>query len=109
MPTEVIDALADMSVEQALSLAVGLFGSAACACLLLIDAHIDPDTATGRAIATAHQTAVHARHDLNRWAAIAWLHTRKGVLLARIALVALLLIAAAYFAPADSASKESVR
>lgn len=106
MPTEVIDALADMSVEQALFLAAGLFGSAACVCLLLIDMRIDPNSTAGRAIATAHQTAVHAGHDVNRWAALAWLYASRAVLLARIALVAVLLVIVAHLNPAGSTSQK---
>lgn len=109
MPTEVIDALAGLSVEQAVCLALMLFGSAACVCLLLIDAHIDPDSTAGRAIAGAHQAAVHAGHDVNRWTAIAWLQAAKAVLLARIALVHVLLVVVAHLNPAAPSSKESTR
>lgn len=42
MPTEVIAALSGLSVEQAVSLALMLCGSAACVWLLLVDLHLPP-------------------------------------------------------------------
>lgn len=89
MPTEVIDALAGMNVEQAVFLAVGLFGTGAAVTLLLANAHhLCPQPVL--------QAAVHAGHDLNRAVALAALHASKAVLLARIWLVAALLVAVAY-------------
>lgn len=109
MPTSVIDLLAGLSVAEAVFLALMLFGSAACVWLLLVDVRVAPDSPVGRAVASVRQTAVHAGHDLSRWAATAWLYAAKAVLLARVVLSALLLVVAAHLTPAASNSKGNAR
>jgi hypothetical protein len=80
MPTEVIDALAGLSVEQAVALATAVFSASLVPFFLLVDVQ----QFVPQRVRDAH---------LGEWAV---LHAEKAVLQARIALVAALLIAVAH-------------
>ena len=89
MPTEVIDALADLSVERAIFLALMLFGSSAAVWLIAIDYEQLVD-----------RVRRSAAFEL---AALRWFQARDW---ARLALVAFLLIAVAHLDTSSPISKK---
>jgi hypothetical protein len=64
----VLSLLADLTPAGAVCLSVGVYAAGSVPVVLLAPADVDLRLAVRRAVASSHQAAVHAGHDLN-WAA----------------------------------------